>query len=145
MTLCVLLYPSQKRARIEPIESVINLRKIFCSFQLLSSLSVNCGKSNLQTQTSDVLYLHLHFYIFSLGQFCVSSLWVLIHTGTQNCEYSKFGRTFNIFETILSIISNFGQLKFVVFKFVGTQNMWVLKSLDNEISNFVGTQNWWQL
>ena len=31
------------------------------------------------------------------------------------------------------------------FKFVGTQNMRVLKSVDNEISNFVGTQNWWQL
>ena len=50
--------------------------------------------------------------------------------GTQNWGYSKFGSTFKIFETILFIFSNFGQLNFVVFKFVGTQNMWVLKSVD---------------
>ena len=30
---------------------------------------------------------------------------------------SKFGSNFNFFETILFIFSNFGQLKFVVFKF----------------------------
>ena len=50
--------------------------------------------------------------------------------GTQNLGYSKFGSSFKIFETILIIFSNFGQLKFAVFKFVGTQNMWVLKSVD---------------
>ena len=66
--------------------------------------------------------------------------------GTQNWGYSKFGSTFNFFETILFIFSNFGPLKFVVFqicwypKHVGTQ-----KCGYNEITNLVGTQNWWQI
>ena len=53
-----------------------------------------------------------------------------IYMGTQNLGYSKFGSTFKIFETILFIFSNFVKLKFVVFKFVCTQNMWVLKSVN---------------
>ena len=53
-----------------------------------------------------------------------------IYMGTQNLGYSTFGSTFKNFETIHFIFSMFGQLKFVVFKFVGTQNMWVLKSVD---------------
>ena len=39
---CPFLYPSPKTAPMELSESVINLRK----YQLLSSLSVDCEKSN---------------------------------------------------------------------------------------------------
>ena len=56
-----------------------------------------------------------------------------IYGYSQLGVFKKFDSTFKIFETNLFIFSNFGQLKFVVFKFVGTQikiNMWVLKSVD---------------
>ena len=52
-----------------------------------------------------------------------------IYMGTQNWGYSKFGSTFKIFETILFYFLKFWAVEFVVFKFVGTQKMWVLKSV----------------
>ena len=48
---------------------------------------------------------------------------------THNCGYLKFGSSFKFY----FIFSNFGQVNFVVFNFVGTQNMWVFKSVDDQI------------
>ena len=53
---------------------------------------------------------------------------------THNCGYVKFGSTFEMFETCFTFFfSNFGQVNFVVFNFVGTQNMWVFKSMNDQI------------
>ena len=48
---------------------------------------------------------------------------------THNCGYLKFGSSFKFYFIFL----NFGQVNFVVFNFVGTQNLWVFKSVDDQI------------
>ena len=49
--------------------------------------------------------------------------------GTQNLGYSKFGSTFKI-QNYPFYFLKFWEVEILVFKFVGTQNMWVLKSVD---------------
>ena len=58
--------------------------------------------------------------------------------GTNIYGYSQL-RVFKIWEHFCYVLKhfilflNFGQIKFVAFKFVGTQNMWVFKSVDDQI------------
>ena len=76
-------------------------QKISCSFQLLSSLSVNCenNKSN-SLQVYDIRFLEVSdFFSFLLDHFVleisyISSLWVLIYMVIHKCGYLKFGSTF---------------------------------------------------
>ena len=101
-----LLYPSPKIAQMELAELGNKSQKISCSFQLLSSLSVNCenNKSN-SLQMSDIRFLQVSvFFSFLLDHFVLEMSYfepvgTNIYMGTHNCGYSKFGSTFKNFET----------------------------------------------
>ena len=70
-------------------------QKISCSFQLLSSLSVNCenNKSNIYQISRGFRFFSFLLDHFML-EFYISSLWVLIYMVTHICGYLKFGSTY---------------------------------------------------
>ena len=95
----------QKIAPMELAQLGNKSQKISSSFQLLSSLSVNCENNKSDSlQMSHIRFPQVFFFFFflSLGPFCVRkchiwSLWVLIYMGTHNWGYSKFGSTLKFF------------------------------------------------
>ena len=119
----------QKKAPMELAQLGNKSQKISCSFQLLSSLSVNCenNKSN-SLQMYDIRFLQVsdifHFSWTILCKKChISSLWVLIYMVTHNHGYIKFGSTYKILETSYTFFSNFweacGLQLFLVLKICG--------------------------
>ena len=122
----------QKKAPMELAQLGNKSQKISCSFQLLSSLSVNYMKITRATVSRCTISDFYRFQIFfiSLGPFCVrnhechiSSLWVLIYMVTHNHGYIKFGSTYKILETSYTFFSNFwaacGLQLFWYSKYVG--------------------------
>ena len=76
-------------------------------------------------QMSDIRFLQVSFLFFSflLVHFLLETsgylyIWLVKIVGIQNLV-----TLLNFLKLYFFIFSNFGQLKFVVFKFVGTQNM----------------------
>ena len=88
-------------------------------------LSVNCenNKSN-SLQMSDIRFLQVSVFFFSLGPFCVRNVKIKL-VGTNIYGYSQL-RGFKIWEHFCYVLKHlyfflkFGAVKFVVFKFVGT-------------------------
>ena len=119
-----LLHPSPKNSSNGAGMLGNKSQKISCSFQLLLSLSVNCenNKSN-SLQMSDIRFLQVSVFFFSLGPFCVRNVMVRIYNG-----YSQLW-VFQIWEHFCYVLKHFILffLKIWAVKTCGLQICWYSK------------------
>ena len=121
-----LLYPSPKIAPMELAQLCNKSQKISCSFQFLSSLSVNCenNKSN-SLQMSDIRFLQVSVFSSFLLDHFVLEMSYFLPVGTNIYGYSQLW-VFKICEHFCYVLIHFILffLNFWAVKICGLQICW---------------------